>query len=119
LLAADDSSLAEVHFVVVDPSAPATIVAAKGSFEVGEPVEVSWTNGPGNRYDWIALSPAGTGAHGYLVWRYVDARVIGTASIGRASDGPWPLPPGDYEVNLCSDDSYDCVATTPPFSVVG
>lgn len=117
LLDAGGTTIADVSFVVVDPDAAPTIVAAKDEFAVGEAIEVSWTNGLGNRNDWIALTAAGKSARSYLTWRYIDARVLGTASIGRASDGTWPLPPGEYQVHLCTDDSYTCIASTQPFSV--
>ena len=118
LLGADGTTLADVRFVVVDPAAAPTIAAAKDAFAVGEAIEVSWTNGPGNRYDWLAISAAGRSARSYLTWRYIDARVLGSESIGKAAEGTWPLPPGEYQVHLCTDDSYRCIASTAPFSVV-
>jgi exonuclease III len=107
-------------FVVVDPQAPATLSVAKTRYAVGEPIVVSWTNAPGNRYDWLDLHAAdATPSTGRLwLWRYIDARVFGSAPFKAEATGNWPLPPGRYRVTLCVDDGFDCLATTDAFRVV-
>ena len=107
-------------FAAVDPSAPATITVAKTRFAVGEPITVSWTNALGNRYDWLDLHAAdATPTTGRLwLWRYIDARIFGSARFKAEATGNWPLPPGRYRVTLCVDDGYDCLATTRAFRVV-
>lgn len=105
---------------VVDPDAPATIVVSARTFAVGEPIVVTWTNAPGNRYDWLDVHAAdATPTTGRIWnWRYLDARVFGTTAIKAEATGNWPLPPGRYRVSLCVDDDYVCLATTRAFRIV-
>lgn len=105
---------------LVDPAAPATIEVASRTYAVGEPIAVSWTNAPGNRYDWLDVHAAdATPTTGRIWnWRYIGARVFGTASIKAEATGNWPLPPGRYRVSLCVDDGFVCLATTAAFRVV-
>ncbi len=108
-------------FAAVDPQAPATISVAKTRFAAGEPIVVSWTNAPGNRYDWLDLHAADAApTTGRIwLWRYIDARVFGSAPFKAEATGNWPLPPGRYRVTLCVDDGFDCLATTETFRVAG
>jgi len=105
---------------LVDPAAPATIEVASRAYAVGEPIAVSWTNAPGNRYDWLDVHAAdATPTTGRIWnWRYIGARVFGTASIKAEATGNWPLPPGRYRVSLCVDDGFVCLATTAAFRIV-
>ena len=52
------------------------------------------------------------------LWRYIDARIFGSARFKAEATGNWPLPPGRYRVTLCVDDGFDCLATTRAFRVV-
>jgi endonuclease/exonuclease/phosphatase family metal-dependent hydrolase len=119
LLGDPDRTLAQVGFAVVDPDAPVRIRTHRSRVPAGDPIEVSWTNGPGNRYDWLAVTPAGKGPGSYMAWRYIDAAVHGSGSIDGSSNGRWPLPPGSYQIHLCVDDSYRCEAVTSRFEVIG
>jgi endonuclease/exonuclease/phosphatase family metal-dependent hydrolase len=118
LLAAGGESLGDVAFAVVDPDAPVRVSARRRMLRMGEPIDLSWSNAPGNRYDWLALTPAGKGPGSYMAWRYIDASVHGRDSIDGSSNGRWPVPPGRYQVQLCVDDSYRCEARTRPFTIV-
>ena len=113
--------LSRTTFAAVDQKAPATISVAQRSYAVGDPIVVSWTNAPGNRYDWLDLHAAdATPTTGRIwLWRYIGARVFGSAPFKAEATGNWPLPPGRYRVTLCVDDGYDCLATTETFRVVG
>ena len=106
---------------MVDPTAPATISVGRRRYAVGEPIVVSWTNAPGNRYDWLDLTAAdATPTTGRIwLWRYIDARIFGSAPFKAEATGNWPLPPGRYRVSLCVDDGFDCLASTDAFRVVG
>jgi hypothetical protein len=105
---------------LVDADAPATIVVSSRTFAVGEPILVTWTNAPGNRYDWLDVHAAdATPTTGRLWnWRYVGARVFGTTAVKAEATGNWPLPPGRYRVSLCVDDGFVCPATTQAFRIV-
>ena len=108
-------------FAAVDPRAPATISVSKKRYAVGEPIVVTWTNAPGNRYDWLDLHAANaTPTTGRIwLWRYIDSRVFGSAPFKAEATGNWPLPPGRYRVTLCVDDGFVCLARTEPFRVMG
>ena len=98
-------------FAAVDPKAPATISVAKRDSPSATDL-VSWTNAPGNRYDWLDLHAANaTPTTGRIwLWRYIDARVFGSAPFKAEATGNWPLPPGRYRVTLCVDDGFECLA---------
>jgi endonuclease/exonuclease/phosphatase family metal-dependent hydrolase len=117
LVADDDEALAEADLAVVDPGAPVRLTPARRVFDEGQSIDLRWSNAPGNRYDWLAVTPAGKGPGSYMAWRYIGASVHGEGSIDEGSNGRWPLPPGRYQVQLCVDDSYKCVAVTTPFEV--
>jgi hypothetical protein len=107
--------------LVADGQAPALTVV-DDTLSGDQALEVSWAFAPGNRYDWIAIFPAGVSAKDgpFARWRYTDGTIDGRATIGPGSRGPspWPLPPGEYEVRLCLDDSYRC-RSSAPFTIVG
>jgi hypothetical protein len=117
----NDGMLSRAAFAVVDPTAPATISVGQRRYAVGEPILVSWTNAPGNRYDWLDLTAAdATPTTGRIwLWRYIDARIFGSAPFKAEATGNWPLPPGRYRVSLCVDDGFDCLASADAFRVVG
>lgn len=105
---------------VVQRSAPATIATDARRYEPGAPIEVTWTGGSGNRYDWLGVYPADCrdpASCPLRQWRYIDARISGSAPIARGSEGAWPMRPGRYVVELCVDDDYRCVATSEPFQI--
>lgn len=99
-----------VVLVAEDQSTVLTLV--DDSLEDAQALEVAWAYAPGNRYDWLGVYRAGVSAKvgSIKAWRYMDARIEGTARIAAGARGvaPWPLPPGDYQVRICLDDSYRC-----------
>ena len=105
---------------VAERGAPATIETSARRYAQGDPISVSWTGGPGNRYDWLALTrncfdPTSCPLR---QWRYIDGRPFGSARFTKGSEGIWPLRPGRYAVSLCVDDDYRCVATSAVFRVL-
>jgi endonuclease/exonuclease/phosphatase family metal-dependent hydrolase len=94
------------------------------TYAVGKPITVSWTHGPANRWDWVAVYRAGADnpkKDSYLVWAYTgghDSGALppsthGTIVFGRDQQGkPWPLPPGHYTVHYLLTDQYDSVGAT-------
>jgi exonuclease III len=80
----------------------------------GDPIDVSWTGAPGDRWDWIGIYHRDADPHVayYLLWVYTDGTVEGSASLGRSATGKFPLPPGEYTAMLLVDDSYRPVAAT-------
>ncbi len=108
----------------VRPVRPEVVLAVdKKSYEVGEPITVSWKDGPANRWDWIGVYKAGADNPNkdyYTLWAYtglhdsgvVPPAVSGTATLGQDTQGkPWPLPAGDYVVHYLLTDQYKSVGS--------
>lgn len=104
-----------------------TLAVDKSTYAPGEDIVVTFTGGPGNRYDWVAVYDDGvvpaSGIYARL-WSYTDgtqkAETAGpkdaTVTMGGGSDNPenwevdWPLPDGDYDVYLLCCDVYGVLA---------
>ena len=100
-------------------------------YGVAEPVGVTWSNAPGNRWDWLGIFKATDAAvptdgsipddsGDYLLYEYTRTEVEGHGTFSKSSQtgsGTWPLPPGRYEVRLMLDDGYRTVARSRPFTI--
>jgi hypothetical protein len=109
------TKLAQVGLRVVDPS-EAYVRLNKRGFTNGEPLSISFTNGPGNAKDWIGVYPEnrlpGNGTS--LLWKYVDGTTTGNAGITENTIAfPSGLPVGSYIAYLLANDGYDIVASEP------
>ena len=103
-----------------DPGVTVLLKTGRPTYRVGEPIDVTWSGGPGFRWDWIAVfrSPADDLADAHLIWRHTDARIDGSlrldadaAVVDQSSvGGRWPLPPGEYEAAYLLDDSAERLA---------
>ncbi len=137
LVSARGAILSRSPFWVYAPGAPTTVATSNSVYAIGEPIEVSWTNAPGMRWDWLGIyspgesdeNPIATrcetyncGGNGrYLLYEYTRASIEGTTSFTEDSFvgwGTWPLQPGNYEIRLLLDDGYRSVASSAPFKVV-
>jgi endonuclease/exonuclease/phosphatase family metal-dependent hydrolase len=90
------------------------------SFESGEPIEVAWSNAPGNRNDYIAAYKPGvpSGYDDGLAWTYVHAMPEGRMPLdGQSSEWGWPLEPGNYVIRLMKDDGYEQLAESDVFTI--
>ena len=129
--------LERIPFWLYEQGAETTVTTSKSVYEVGEPIEVTWTNALGLFGDWVGLfrgiyssnSPTqtvsyagwGTGNSVYLMWEYTHASIEGTMTLSESSPGSdanWPLQPGNYEIRYLLDDQYRCVASSARFQVV-
>jgi hypothetical protein len=93
------------------------LLVSKNEFLVNEPIKVTWQNSPGDRFDWIAVYPKSANtsydyglthqqSH-YLIYKYTMGEVSGSLSLDSLSKGDyWPLPPGEYQIHLLSDDGF-------------
>lgn len=121
--------VARNDFWVRDPAAPITVQVSGQDFQVGQPVPVSWHNGPGYRNDWLGIFPAGAPADSEqpLAFAYLRARSAGglllqaetveySWPLPEDAQG-WPLPPGRYVARLLMDDSFQVLAQSDPFTV--
>ena len=106
------SVLARIPFWVKAPGDGPTVGTGTADYAVGEGIDVSWANAPGERWDWIGIYRRGadpTIAY-YLLWAYTDASIAGSVMMDGAAYGDWPLPAGKYSVYLLRDDGYRLVA---------
>ncbi|MCZ3385787.1 MAG: endonuclease/exonuclease/phosphatase family protein [Actinomycetia bacterium] len=98
-----------VHAVGAEP----TVAVGDARYGVGKSIDVRWQDAPGNKWDWLGVYKRGADPNvaWYKLWTYTDAAIEGTATIDDGVDGgPWPLPPGRYDVILLADDSYQELA---------
>ncbi len=112
LLDASGRSLSTIPFWVNDVGMGPVITTDRRSYGVGDPIEVTWSFSPGNRFDWIGVyrRHADPNVASYAQWLYADATVDGRATINMAAEGPWPIKPGRYSLYLLADDSYTKLA---------
>jgi Endonuclease/Exonuclease/phosphatase family len=119
----DGGELARVAFWVRDPNAEIEVSTDRPTYGAGEPIVVSWTDGPANRWDWIGVYEAGKAdpkVDYYLIWNYVGLHAAGTVPPSVAGSmtldetamgNPWPLPPGRYVVHYLVTDRYRSIGS--------
>ena len=117
LVAPDGAELARASFRVQEPGARPTVDIDKTDYADNEPIVVSWTHAPGNRWDWLGIFAAGDPDQAkHLGLAHTGAAIDGTVTIDEATLGG-PLEAGDYEVRLMRDGSSVTLAVSKPFSV--
>jgi endonuclease/exonuclease/phosphatase family metal-dependent hydrolase len=96
----------------------------KDTYASGEPISVTWNDGPANRWDWIGFyeaSAADPKKDDYLLWGYTGGhesgalppQVFGEMTFDEDSQGgPWPLPPGEYRIHYLLTDQYKSAGYT-------
>ena len=119
LASTDGTELERNSFWVRSEEEDVTLSTDQATYAVGEPIEVTWDDGPANRWDWIGVYEADAAApqqDDYLLWGYTGGHdagalpptVSGAMTMGPDSQGrPWPLPPGDYRIHYLLADQYD------------
>ena len=131
LLDGDGAELARVGFVVRDPRAEIEVSTDKPSYASGEPIVVSWENGPANRWDWLGVYRADAAdpkIDNYLIWNYTGLHASGTdppvvdgsVTFDDSTMGIpwWPLEPGRYVVHYLVTDRYRSIGSAA-FEVTG
>ncbi|MFL6179956.1 MAG: endonuclease/exonuclease/phosphatase family protein [Actinomycetes bacterium] len=116
LVAEGGDTVASGSLWVREPGADPTVRTSKRVYPVGAPIQVSWSDAPGGKWDWIGVYKRGADPNVayYKDWAYTGATIAGSATIdSKASGGPWPLPPGKYDIVLLADDSYAELARAP------
>lgn len=97
---------ARTQFYVVATDAVPTLATDKSSYAVGESINVSWTAGQGERFEWLGVYAKGEpNVYNYWGYTYTAGHVDGSAVIGSELFGD-PLPAGEYQVRLMRDDHY-------------
>ena len=115
LLDGSNAVLSRIPFWVKAAGAKPQIATVKHIYKVGDPIEVTWQDAPGNRWDWVGIYTAGADptAAWYILYLYTNASIDGSATFNKHSWGGktgWPLPPGKYSVYLLRDDAYHTLA---------
>ncbi|MFB3737498.1 MAG: endonuclease/exonuclease/phosphatase family protein [Candidatus Velamenicoccus archaeovorus] len=107
------TELARIPFWLKQAGAGPEISTGMDTYTEGEPIDVSWSNARGERWDWIGVyrRHADPRVAYYLTWVYTGATVAGSATLDRSANGPWPLAPGRYTVYLLRDDGYHALAS--------
>ncbi|CAN5366105.1 hypothetical protein BH11MYX1_BH11MYX1_20600 [soil metagenome] len=82
-----------------------TVTTTQTTYTVGQTVTVNYTNLPGNTYDWVAISVAGSPATSYVKFVYTNGQTSG-------SQGFTGIPAGNYEARAYSNDSYTVISTS-------
>ena len=128
LLEGDGSEIARTPFYLRDPDANLELSTDKENYAPGDSIDVSWSAGPANRWDWLGVyeaSASNPDSDDYLIWDYAEGHDAGTvppradgeATLGPESQGkPWPLPPGRYVLHYLLADQYKSAASVE-FSV--
>ncbi len=113
---------ARVPFYLRDPDTDLELSTDSTSYAPGDAIDVTWSAGPANRWDWLGVykaSAANPDSDDYLIWDYAEGHDAGTvppradggATLGPESQGnPWPLPPGDYVLHYLLADQYESAA---------
>ena len=81
LLDGGGSQIARVSFWLRDPRAKLRLFTDQPTYKRGEPIRVSWTDGPANRWDWLAVYKAGAAdpnKDSYTDWAYTGLHTSGT-----------------------------------------
>ncbi len=108
--------LAQVHFVVVDASAP-VVRRDKATYAPGEAISMTFTNGPAAAKDWIGVYPEGVlpGTVSATVWRYTDGGTSGQTGVasGTVTFGSGLSKAGRYTAYLLANDGYEVLASEP------
>ncbi len=109
------AELSRIGFWLREPGAAPTVSTGAARYAVGEPIDVSWQDAPGERWDWIGIYRRDRDPRVayYLLWAYTGASVEGSLTLDEAAHGRWPLPAGRYSVYLLADDGYKLLASTP------
>ncbi len=99
---------------ILNDDAP-SLAVSKTSLAMGEPLQVTVADGPGNRTDWVVLAKVGSGVTSYLDWKYLsDSRSLPPTGLTSAVlTFAMPATPGDYEFRFLATNGYNLLATSP------
>jgi hypothetical protein len=109
------AELSRIPFWLKEPGAGPEVSTGKRAYAVGEPIDVSWTNAPGERWDWVGVyrRDADPRVASYLLWAYTGSSIAGSLTLGDSASGRFPLQAGRYSVYLLADDGYKLLAGSP------
>jgi hypothetical protein len=101
---AGGQEIARTPFWIVARDGAATLALDKSRYAPGETITATWSNAPGNRYDWLGVFKKDDPADDHhLHFFYVNAAVGGSLALTTEMLGA-ALAPGSYELRLELDD---------------
>jgi len=124
VMSADGEEIARNAFWVRSSENDIVLMTDARTYAPGEPITVTWDDGPGNRWDWIGFYEASASdpkRDDYLIWGYTGGhesgalppQVFGELTFDEGSQGqPWPLPPGRYVIHYLLTDQYNSAGST-------
>ena len=88
--------------------------AAPNAIAVGasSTAAVAVTNGPGNRFDWIAMYAVGAGAGSYLDWFYLNGSKTAPATGVMSATVNFTTSNGNYEFRFMPNNGFTVTATS-------
>lgn len=120
LESADSGKPQQKDFWVMAKDVDPTVEVFGSTFKSGEPIEIAWSNAPGNRNDYLAAykPDVPSGYDDGLAWTYLGAQPNGRMRLDDTStEWGWPLEPGSYVIRLMKDDGYEQLAESAIFTV--
>lgn len=113
---AEGEAVAAYRLAVQAPGDRPRIAVDRERSAEGAPITLRWKNAPGNRYDWVAIYPAGAaeGAE-WVDWQHTGASIDGMAVFRGTIERP--LPAGRYVARLLEDDGQAVLAESVPFAI--
>jgi endonuclease/exonuclease/phosphatase family metal-dependent hydrolase len=110
---AADNELARAPFWLVAREGAAALTLDKQTYAPGETITATWSNAPGNRYDWLGIYKKDEASDdSYLYFFYVNGSVAGSLGLTKDLVGA-ALEAGSYELRLELDDGYSRLAAVP------
>jgi exonuclease III len=108
-----DKELARAPFWLVARDGATAVTLDKQAYAPGETITATWSNAPGNRYDWLGIYKKDEASDdNYLYFFYVNGTVAGALGLTKDMIGA-ALEPGAYELRLELDDGYSRLAAVP------
>ena len=88
------------------------ITTDKQVYTPGEEIKITFKNAPAETSsDWIGLYPSSSDESDYLSWQYLQGEKEGEITFTS------PRDPGEYNIRLFNDDSYNTIAVSNVFKV--
>ncbi len=83
------------------PAGSPSMTASPSSVKPGQDISVSYSNAPGNNYDWIGMYRSGASNEEWLAWEYLYGKKSGTITFKA------PATAGNYEFRMFENDKHD------------
>ncbi len=108
-----DAVLSRAGFLLKLPGDDPVVDTSSRRYDEGDPITVTWSGAPGNRFDWIGINRRGDDPTdgGYRTYLYTRSAVSGSVTFDADSSKRWPLPSGRYTAWLMVSDVYRAIGS--------